>query len=83
MKITINTPPPAVRPPKTITLELTEREFAMLHQMAGSLTGILVAEWTNNSIYRKPLTEFTGTEAASFLRPIYQNGKHIVGNSKF
>jgi len=40
MKLTINTPTPVVQPPKTITLELSEREFAILRAVAGHTLGV-------------------------------------------
>jgi hypothetical protein len=39
MKVEIVSPPPVPQPPKTVKLELTEREAQMLKKIVGSISG--------------------------------------------
>jgi len=80
MKLTVNNPPPVVQPPKIVILELTEREFAMLYDLARSTRGVDVAREANE--FFRPETEFNGTEAASWLFSISSEGSKIVRNFK-
>ena len=80
MKLTLNEPIPVVQPPKTVTLELTGREFAMLYDLARSNCGIDVAMSANEAL--NPERNFSGTEAAIFLCSIGDQGSQFIKNFK-
>ena len=79
MKLTINQPPIPVQPPKTITLELTEREFAIIHSVVGSTTiSDAIKHITENGYIPKD-KNFTDTECGTLFCTIWTQGRPIVG----